>query len=42
MNWLELDGSGPFSLVMTLYDTTALLGFTSADTMPSITSEGCQ
>ena len=43
MTWLELSGSGPFSLVMTLYDTTALLGFASADTvMPTITNEGCQ
>lgn len=42
LNWLELTGTGPFSLVMTLYDTTALLGFSSSDTvMPSITSEGC-
>ncbi|QQR37968.1 DUF1214 domain-containing protein [Devosia rhizoryzae] len=43
LNWLELTGTGPFSLVMTLYDTTALLGFTSADmVMPSITSEACR
>lgn len=42
LNWLELAGSGPFSLVMTLYDTTALTGFTSADmVMPSITREAC-
>lgn len=40
--WLELAGSGPFSLVMTLYDTTALSGFSSTDMiMPSITAEGC-
>src|SRR5690606_26887775 len=40
--WLELAGSGPFSLVLTLYDTTALSSFASADiTMPSITMEDC-
>lgn len=40
--WLELDGSGPFSLVLTLYDTTALSSFSSPDvTMPSITLEEC-
>lgn len=40
--WLELAGSGPFSLVLTLYDTTALSSFAAADTtMPSITMEGC-
>lgn len=40
--WLELTGSGPFSLVLTLYDTTALSSFASADmTMPSITLEDC-
>jgi hypothetical protein len=41
-NWLELSGSGPFMLVLTLYDTTALSGFTATDTtMPSITVEDC-
>jgi hypothetical protein len=40
--WLELSGSGPFSLVLTLYDTTALSSFASADvTMPSVTREAC-
>ncbi|MCP8884267.1 DUF1214 domain-containing protein [Devosia sp. XJ19-1] len=40
--WLELNGSGPFSLVLTLYDTTALSSFASSDvTMPSITLEDC-
>lgn len=43
LNWLELAGTGPFSLVLSLYDTTALSGFTSADMiMPAITNEGCQ
>ena len=41
--WLELTGSGAFSLVLTLYDTTALSSFAAADvTMPSITVEECQ
>lgn len=38
--WLELTGSGPFSLVLTLYDTTALSSFASA-TMPYIIREDC-
>ncbi len=42
-NWLELTGSGPFSLVLTLYDTMALSGFGSSDAvLPSITREACQ
>lgn len=41
-NWLELSGSGPFSLELTLYDTTAFSGFSSDnDTMPAITRGGC-
>lgn len=41
-NWLELAGYGPFRLVMTLYDTTALSGFSANDMiMPRITMEGC-
>lgn len=41
-NWLELAGTGAFSLVLTLYDTTALSSFASSDiTMPSITLEDC-
>ena len=41
-NWLELSGYGPFRLVMTLYDTTALSGFNANGmTMPTITMEGC-
>lgn len=40
--WLELAGSGPFSLVLTLYDTTALSGFSSTSmNLPSLTREGC-
>lgn len=42
-NWLELSGSGPFALELTLYDTTAFSGFGSDnDTMPSITRGACQ
>lgn len=41
-NWLELTGTGPFSLELTLYDTTAFSGFSSDnDTMPSITRGAC-
>lgn len=41
-NWLELKGSGPFLLVLTLYDTTALTGFSStAMTLPSLTRRSC-
>ncbi|MBE7733673.1 DUF1214 domain-containing protein [Devosia faecipullorum] len=42
-NWLELAGSGPFSLVLTLYDTTAFSGFSSADNvMPAIARGDCR
>ncbi len=42
-NWLELTGTGPFSLVLTLYDTMALSGFGSGDaTLPTITREDCR
>lgn len=41
-NWLELTGTGPFSLELTLYDTTAFSGFSSDnDTMPTITRGAC-
>ena len=41
-NWLEITGEGPFSLVLTLYDSAILSGFGSdAQTMPAITNEGC-
>lgn len=41
-NWYELAGSGPFSLVINLYDTTALSGFGSSDsTMPVIVRGVC-
>lgn len=42
-NWLELTGNGPFSLVLTLYDTVVSSGISSAEaTMPSITKGTCQ
>lgn len=41
-NWLELAGEGPFTLKLTLYDTTAFSGFGSDnDTMPSIARGDC-
>lgn len=41
--WLELSGTGPFSLALTLYDTTAFSGFgASNDTMPTIAREACR
>lgn len=41
-NWLELVGDGPFSLALTLYDTTAFSGFGAGnDTMPTITRGAC-
>ncbi|UXN73473.1 DUF1214 domain-containing protein [Devosia sp. A8/3-2] len=41
-NWLELAGTGPFSSVLTLYDTTVFSGLNgSTNTMPSIEREGC-
>ena len=41
-NWLELTGEGPFSLVLTLYDTAAFSGFSSDATMPAIIRGDCQ
>ena len=40
-NWLELTGTGPFSLVLTLYDTAAFSGFSSDAAMPAIIRGGC-
>jgi len=41
-NWLELSGSGPFKLVLTLYDTTAFSGFSTArESMPAIVRGDC-
>lgn len=42
LNWLELAGDGPFSLVLTLYDTVVSSGISSAEvTMPAIAREAC-
>jgi hypothetical protein len=42
-NWLELTGQGPFSLVLTLYDTVASTGFgTDLEVMPTVVREGCR
>jgi hypothetical protein len=42
MNWLETAGTGRFSLVLTLYDVSALGGAGSAiETLPAITREDC-
>ena len=40
-NWLELTGSGPFSLVLTLYDTAVFSGFSSDVSMPTISRGNC-
>lgn len=40
-NWLELTGSGPFSLVLTLYDTAVFSGFSSDESMPTIIRGNC-
>lgn len=43
MNWLEITGSGPFQLVLTLYDTAAFGGVGSGDdTLPAIAREACR
>ena len=41
-NWLEVNGSGPFSLVLTFYDTQLATGLgADPDLMPSITRGKC-
>lgn len=39
-DWLELEGTGAFSLVLTLYDTSSFSSF-GAGQMPQITREAC-
>jgi hypothetical protein len=40
--WLEIDGDGPFTLVLTLYDTSIFAGVGSGvATLPSILREAC-
>jgi hypothetical protein len=42
-NWLEITGDGPFSLVLTLYDSSTFSGVGSADAeLPAIIREACQ
>lgn len=42
MNWLETTGRGPFSLVLTLYDTSIFSSVGEAvQTLPAITREAC-
>ena len=41
-NWLEITGTGPFVLILTLYDTSLLAGVGAGDAvMPAILIEGC-
>lgn len=41
-NWVEITGSGPFNLVLTLYDLQTFAGFgAGVETLPSIILEGC-
>ncbi len=42
LNWLEIAGDGPFSLVLTLYDSSILTGVGSAEAeLPNIVREAC-
>lgn len=41
LNWLELSGTGPFSLVLTLYDTAVFSGFSDDESMPAILRGDC-
>jgi hypothetical protein len=43
LNWLEIQGDGPFSLVLSLYDTTifSAVGATETVALPSIIREAC-
>ena len=40
-DWLELEGSGPFSLVLTLYETSAFTALNEESAMPTLTREAC-
>ena len=40
--WLEIAGDGPFTLVLTLYDTPIFAGVgAGVETLPSILREAC-
>ena len=42
-NWLAIDGSGPFTLVLTLYDTAITSSARIAEVeLPEISREGCE
>ena len=43
LNWIETVGDGPFSLVLSLYDTVifSAVGTTETLTLPSVIREGC-
>lgn len=42
MNWLETTGAGPFTLTLTLYDTTIFSAIgESVQALPTITREAC-
>lgn len=42
LNWLEITGDGPFSLLLSLYDTVLFTGVSGNETsLPSIIREGC-
>jgi hypothetical protein len=42
LNWLEITGTGPFWLVLTLYDTALFSGISSSQTtLPAIIREAC-
>lgn len=42
-NWLEIEGTGPFHLVLTLYDAVVFSGAnTTIETMPSIEKTACR
>ena len=40
-DWLEITGTGPFTLALTLYDTAVFSGFSSDQSMPSIQRGKC-
>lgn len=41
-NWMEIEGTGYFELILTFYDASVFAGFgTTITGLPEITSEGC-
>jgi hypothetical protein len=42
-NWLEIEGTGPFTLALTLYDAVVFSGANTAiEAMPAIEKVACQ